>query len=338
MLRSKRPEHVELLPDVYLAPRSVTELFDAALSHYRDHFSLYMYTIALAVLPASLLQKMVYELWLKPMRIDQYSGTAYTTAAMFKGDFAVAAGLITGTGKAPIPGLLTIFLMFVGTAACTLVAAGILESKPVTPQMAVVRSLKRTGPLLAISVIIAAVSLGSLMAAYIVGGVVLIASASIPFPGANVAVGAVGILVVYFTACAPLAQHCFFAVQIVLIEGRSPWQVWDRNRLLVRQRRFRYALLSFACIPPILLLTGSAVIYSAYQLYEQLVVHPLAVHVSATSGVVAATVAANLLVIAILPYVAILITFLYYDFRMRRECIDLRLLAEQHTSTESLAQ
>ncbi len=338
MTRRQCPEQTTTAPDVVLTPRSVTELFDAALAHYKSNFAVYLYTMVVAVFPAALVQKFAYEIWFKPMLIDQVSNLTVSKGAQFNNYVSNFAFVMLGSNNPVWPGILGLFLMFCGTAACVLLTSGEFALKPVTPKEALIQTARSSGWLLACATILIIAACGSLIVGYVVAMIIGGIIALIPFPASN-AVGSISALVLgYIFACVPLAQHCYFAIQIVLIEGKTPWQVWDRNCILVRQRQLRSAVLSFASLPLIVLLTTVVVLGSASDLIEQLVIHPLAVHFSAAAGNALANIVVNLMVIILLPYVAIVTTFIYYDYRMRREALDIRVFAERTEVSEGAAQ
>ncbi len=338
MTRRQLPDTPGANLDVVLAPRSATDLFDSALEHYRNNFATYLYTMVLAVFPIELIQKFIFEIWFKPALAEQFSGVTLSKAAQFYNIVATVAYIVLGSGRTLWPGLLGLFLIFVGTGACSLIVAGGLELKPVAPKAALIQCTKASGRLLVCASILGVAASCSFVVGYLIAIIVGSTIAVLPIPAAAEIGTIIAVVLGYILTCIPLAQHCFFAIQIVLIEGKSPWRLWDRNCILIRQLRLRNAVAAFASLPIIVVLTALVVLQTGHSLLTKLVINPLAVHISAVVAAALQNIVVNLMVIALMPYVAIVTTLLYYDYRIRREALDLRVLGENPGSRTSNSQ
>jgi hypothetical protein len=286
-------------------PRSATEIVDAAIQLGRRHYAPLVTLGALVALPGLVLGLVV--VWLMPQ------------PAQMNADFGAAMG---DMGLVLALSLVSMCWLFVGFGALVASAsAAYVDGRALEPVEALRRALRRAGPLvvghLAAVVLVSLVVGAGLLALGIVAGLVAagmgIATGGAPGPTA----AAIGVLAAVVTVVGMGVGGLFAWARFVnvtaaiMLEGAGAFASVGRSNALVRGHSWRVAGVvgMMGVLYVVTYLTTWAVGY-------------LFVRSAEISGNIA-----GVLVVAVYPFIASLLTLLYYDLRIRREGYDLELMA-----------
>lgn len=288
-------------------PRSATEIVDAAIQLGRRHYAPLVTLGAIVALPGLVLG--LVTLWLMPQQAEIQAGVALPS------DF----------GLALLVSLVSLCWLFVGFGALVASASSAyVEGRALEPREALRRALARAwtlvfGHLLAVVLVSVVVMIGLFVLA--MGAGLALAGVGIATGGAGAgssitttAIAGVAIAVTTIgMGVGGLLAYARFAnvTAAIMLEGATATQSLGRSNALVRGHSLRVA----GVVGIMWLLYFVA--YGTAWAIGYLVVRSMEI-----SGNVA-----GVLVVAAYPFIASLLTILYYDLRIRREGYDLELMA-----------
>ncbi|HZO89282.1 MAG TPA: hypothetical protein VFB38_13195 [Chthonomonadaceae bacterium] len=312
-----------------LLPQTLAGVFDEAFDLYKRHFSTLALTAALLYLPAHIVLNGLLYLWLRPLQTEL---AAQRGSADFDVFFQV--GLV--------------FLLF----SLVVMAALILTTGPVAVavsdlylgrRVSVREAYRRARPhllrLFGGWLVVALAFIGiSFVSFFVITVLLALILSALGLRGTNsglteeigVVVGLLMVLCPYFVGCMVLARNYLFTTQLIVLEGLGVSQVSPRNTQLVGKARFWRSFWAVFFLPILSFGLISMISYSARSALSLVPLPPLADFLATTAVSVAAS-------FFIQPYWMIFLTLLYYDYRVRREGLDLRILSANLPQPEQAA-
>ncbi len=302
-------------------PQTLPGVFDEAFDLYKRHFLILATIVAVGLIPSDILLHTIVALWLRPLDAH-LSGLANanpdSVVLLRIGQFFL------GEPRYSISGILGYIIPILLSAPISIAISDIYIGRTPTVKECYLRSRPYLlsmvwGYCLMILVFIGvvAVSAGIMM---IPGGIIvgLVSAAGVPEIG--LVIFAILMLLPYFIGCGVAARNFLFMTPLTVLEGLPASYVSFRNNQLVGKKRFWRTWTAVTFLLPIViglqLLVGGSIdsALSALQLPSILTFVLNAVLSTATRFFIA-------------PYWVIFVTLLYYDYRVRREGFDVRVLS-----------
>lgn len=315
-----------------LLPSTLAGVFDEAFDLYKRHFAAFAMTIAAIVIPLQIVLQIVESVWLRPMalRLNAQGGAADLSLAFF----TYLGYFLTGTPRTDSPGILTLAALAVASGAITLLVADIYSGK----QPSVRTTLRGVRPYVL-----------SLIGGWTLAGVVFLAAAAIAFTVLSIlftlvvmatasllgqvsetvtTIGALGmILSTYAFAAAVLAYYFVFTTPLIVLERAPASQVSARNIQLAGKNRFWRTWGAVTFLPLVTLGLMMLILWSTELMLERLQLPPL---INFMTDLALSTA----ILLFFQPYWMVFLTLLYYDYRIRREGFDVRLLSANFPGVE----
>jgi hypothetical protein len=138
----------------------------------------------------------------------------------------------------------------------------------------------------------------------------------------------------YFSCMAVFARSFLFLTPLTVLEGLPATYVPFRNNQLVGKKRFRRSWAAASALP-ILLISFQAILY--YSIQGALEV----LHLPSIVEFIVLSALSSAIYFFLAPYWTIFMTLLYYDYRVRREGFDVRVLSltnQDQTAEKEAAQ
>ncbi len=302
-------------------PQTLAGVFDEAFDLYKRHFGLLAMIVAVGLIPTEILRNTVIALWLHPLDAH-LSGAANAnpdSMVMLRiGQF------IFGEPRAGFPGLLAFIVLILLSAPISVAVSDIYFGRSTT----VKDCYKRSRPYFMNMVwgycLIALVSIGvafaGVMVASIVGATMAAIFIGVGIPEIGAVVFVVFMLLPYFFCFGIIARNFVFMTPLTVLEGLPASFVGYRNNQIVGKKRF-WRTWAAASALPILLISLQAILNLSIESTLQVLHLPSVVDFTATAALGSATH------FFLAPYWTIFVTLLYYDYRVRREGFDVRVLS-----------
>jgi hypothetical protein len=304
-----------------LAARSTSGIFDHAFDLYKRNFKTLALISALLYFPTQILLHALFNTWLLPLQAH------LTTPAGEMDPMAMLSlllgGLLIGGPEYGLPGVIAAGVLVLSSGPlCVAVADLTLGRTPTVRE-----SYRRARPALFrllfgwafIALICFGIAFcglfGVLLLAVMAGGA-LGASAG---PTVMLALMLIGIVGVYLSCMAIVAQYALFTTPLLTLEGLGISAAWERNRQLVRRARFLPVWAAGSILPVVVFGLQYLILLSSYFTVN-------AFHLSPWIEYALDEVFTGAAVLLFQPYITILITVLYYDCRVRGEGLDIILL------------
>jgi hypothetical protein len=306
-----------------LLPQTLGGVFDEAFDLYKRHFATLALIVAVAYLPTQLALHGLVETWLRPIlvRTEWTQGAPADLGAVFTAFFGC---FLTGIPQAGIPGLFSVAALILVSGPITVAISDIYLGRQTSLRSAY-RGVQRyflrlLGGWSLVALAFIGIALISFFSLAMILGLLATALSGIGLPDA---VGMIFfllmLLVPYLIACAFVAHSYIFLTPLVVLEGSTVSSTPSRNAQLVGKKRFRrtWAAVFFL---PIVVFGLELLILSSFQSVLE------TAHLPESLQFLAEMAAATAISFFLLPYLIIFPTLLYYDYRVRREGFDVRLL------------
>ena len=302
-------------------PQTLAGVFDEAFDLYKRHFGLLAMIVAVGLIPTEILRNTVIALWLHPLDAH-LSGAANANPDSMV--MLCIGQFIFGEPRAGFPGLLAFIVLILLSAPISVAVSDIYFGRSTT----VKDCYKRSRPYFMNMVwgycLIALVSIGvafaGVMVASIVGATMAALFIGVGIPEIGAVVFVVFMLLPYFFCCGIIARNFVFMTPLTVLEGLPASFVGYRNSQIVGKKRF-WRTWAAASAVPILWISLQAILDLSIESTLQVLHLPSIVDFTATAALGSATH------FFLAPYWTIFVTLLYYDYRVRREGFDVRVLS-----------
>ncbi len=309
-----------------LLPQTLSGVFDEAFDLYKRHFTTLMLIVALLYLPMQVIVSLLSYQWMLPLMKGLQPGSQPNTPDMNAVFFLIFAGIVSIT--------LTFGVLTLTTGPISVAVSDIYLGRTTSVRAAYRQGLRHWGRLLGGWIIVGLVC----FLVYFVSAFVLVMGMSLLLVGVGMAfasssnvgsvvmsvfslvMGLVVALIPYGLCCAVLAKSYIFTTQLVTLEGLAVSDIPGRNAQLVGKTRF-WRTFGAICFLPILTFGLQGLISLSIQSTLS------AVRLSALPLFLAQTALSTAVGLFFLPYWMIFLTLLYYDYRIRREGLDVRILS-----------
>jgi hypothetical protein len=287
---------------VPLRPMTVGDLLDEPFVLLRAHFRDLLLFSAIAVVPAQLIGAYLQRGLLGQLGLDRMLSDPETFSLTVTSDpgATVAGWIVTGVNT------LVLLPVAVALVARLAVSATIGEAPPTR---VLVRGALRRMPVLAATWVL---GLGIIAAPLVVGTVLAALGGGLAVAGALLLVVAVPIALIAFTLLAA-------APTVAVVEHGGPLASLRRSAALLRPRFWAVAgALSLSFLVGSLVQTALAGIPRTFAFFGDV-----------TGGWLLLAGGSTIAGLIVTPYTAIVATLIYLDARVRREALDVRILAER---------
>lgn len=322
-----------------LLPQSLGRLFDEAFDLYKTHFAVLALIVALIFIPTHIGLHAVENLWLTPLsnqiRADGGDDNIFPVMG------TALLGMLTGSPGNGVPGLLSLLISFMVSGPVALAVSDIIQGRTVTVRSAYRKSGQIMWRLLwgwmlialgficvtAVCMIVLVMLLGFLM--MMLQSIGLMQTGG----GEEIAVFFMILVVIcpYVCGCLMTAYFFAFMAPLVALEGLSVKNVLSRNSQLIGKKIFWRTSAAITFLPLVTLGLQFLTMWGFTSLMEMMKPPPWLNFLSS------ATIAC-ILSCFFQPYWMIFLTMLYFDARMRREGLDIRMLADRVHRKEAAAQ
>lgn len=306
-------------------PQSLSGLFDTAFELYRRHFLTLVSVTALALIPAQMIAYALVNLWLLPLvaQVGSESNDAGLIVRILLG------GLLTGRPDYGVPGVLEFLALALASAPLAVTLSGLTTDRTVTLRESYSRALPALPRVLMAWLIGALAFLGTWVMSLFgcLLGIGLLYSLLRGNESDWLAFGSLFLLALipYAIATALLAYTYVFATPILSLESVSLLALFTRQQQLVANKRFRRVWGAVFCLPQITYGLQFLILYSLKLLLDSvsglLFLSPL-VHTGLDALFAALTG------LFFQTYLLIFVIVLYQDCRIRRDGLDMRVLAD----------
>jgi hypothetical protein len=301
-------------------PQTLGGVFDEAFDLYKRHFSTLAMIVAIALIPTQILLHTIVAIWLRPLA-HSLSGPNPDVDLLLLMRFGY---FLTGDPREGYPGLISLVLPILISGPMSVAVSDIYLRK--TPSAW--DAYRRARPFLP-----------RLLGGYILIGLAFIAVTAVSFLVLSMVMGVlatvvswlgaeeIGIVFVilmilgpYLLGCALVARDFAFTTPILVLEGAPLSFLSSRNKQLVGPTRFRRTWGALVFLP--------IVTFGLQFLILQAIVMTLhSFAVPALLQFIVETALGTATAFFFQPFWMIFITLLYYDYRVRREGFDLRVLS-----------
>ncbi|HLK61771.1 MAG TPA: hypothetical protein VKU00_34815 [Chthonomonadaceae bacterium] len=309
--------------DEELAPQSVTGIFDEAFDLYKRHFGVFVMIAAVILLPIQLACYALHAVWLQKLAADVAAHTQSGTED-YGGTLLVWFGyFLIGDPRRGIPGIFSFCAPFLISGPISVaVSDSYLGRQP--SMRAAYRAMSGYLPRLIGTYLLAglaciAVAAGGAMVISVVVSLLALALAWV-LPEVWGITTLVLALVPYIVAAAFMARYFALTTPVAVLEGAPTLYVTGRNSQLVGRLRYRATILAMVFLPLLTFGFQYILIYSVDSSMAQFMLPDAVQFLIRTCAGAAAFC-------FIQPYWMIFVTLLYYNYRVQRECFDVRILS-----------
>ncbi len=304
-----------------LLPQPLSGVFDEAFDIYKRHFVTLASIVAILFLPLQTLLYALANLWLRPLAAHVTDNDTLGWTALIFGRMFV------GGPEYALPGVLTILALIVVSAPLTVALSDIYVGKSPVLRDCYRRAMPRAPRLimawvLGLFAFFALVSVASFVYLAILGTFATVYTyAHGPAPEIAISIVTyVGLPLPYVAGMSIIAYSFSFTTPLIVLEDASVSGVPTRNALLVGKKRFLRCWAACTFLPVLVLGLQAVILASSGSALGALRLPPLINFVLETS-------LSAILVFFLMPYMMIFLTALYYDYRVRREGFDVRVLS-----------
>lgn len=305
-----------------LMPQTIASVFDEAFDLYKRHFALLAMMVAVGLIPIELLRNVVIAVWLHPL--DAHLSGLKETAAVSQ-ILLVLGQLVFGEPRAGFPGILSLSVQIVLGAPVAVAISDLYFGR--TPNVR--DCYRRCRPYLLGMVggygLVFLVSVGVLAVSAIaiacVFGLIALPFVYLRLPDVAAAIFLIPTIVLPYFACMGfIARNFVFLTPLTILEGQSASYASVRNFQLIGKKRFARTWAATAALP-ILIFSFEAILTNSIGPVIQML------HVPSLVDFILSTAVSTAVHLFLAPYWIIFVTLLYYDYRVRREGLDLRMLS-----------
>jgi hypothetical protein len=317
----------ELKREDLLAPRRIGGVFDLAFDIYRAHFRTLLTTVVVLLLPMQAVLYVLYNTWLKPLSnyADAHSDDAGPALTLIGG------GMLTGVPHFGIPGMLSLLILAVTSAPVAIAIADIYRGS--TPYwLDCYRRVFHQIPRVIGGWIIVALAFVTVLCFTFVLCFILLICAGILFRNSGrmpdvvaVVLFVLGTVLPYVLGMTLVAFNFCFTTPLIVLENLPITLIPSRNWQLVGKRR---ALRTWAAIVflPLVFFTVQGFMLGSISSFLGLLLGLFAIPPLYQFTI--ETTLTILLIAFLQPYLLVFLNVLYFDFRIQREGLDIRLLAD----------
>lgn len=308
--------------DDLLVGRSIGGVFDLAFDIYRKHFSPLLTTVAVLLLPMQTLLYLLANAWLKPLSVFVDSHADDAGASML----LIGGGMLIGYPQAGIPGLLSLLLLAVASAPVAAAIADIYRGKApswpdcyrrVYPQIPGVLM----GWLNVVLAFVAVLVFSSIICFIILMIALLALQNKVPETVYTVIV-LIMLILPYLLGMTLIAFTFGFTTPLIVLEDIPLTLIPFRNRQLVNKRRAFSTWAAIVFLPIVFFIVQALMLISIDSCLNLFSLWP-------NLRFLIETALTGMLIVFLQPYLLIFINVLYFDFRIQRDCLDIRLLMAQ---------
>lgn len=324
-LASSLPSETNSIP----SSLSASALFDQAIDLLRVNFVSIFLTVALILFPLQLIEQYITAMWLDP------AGALINT----QGDSAdplqmllVAIGFVlTGVPRNAIPGVMLLGAVLFASAPVAACVSHQICGKPVSVINGYRQSFARIPQLVFAALLsgLCCLTIWFFTTFFlVVGGLLCLGVISIVIAGFGDAQPAVWLTVIYMLICivVPYAITCVFfgrtfalVVPVIVVERASVMTAVSRSRQLSSSVPYSTTLLTFGMLPITVFAVQHMLMFGCDSMLQLLDLSPLWQYACSTA-VCAITIC------LLHSYWMVFLSRLYFDYRIRRECLDIRML------------
>jgi len=309
-----------------LVARTLSGLFDESFDVYKRNFKTLALIAAVLFFPTQIALHGCYETWIRPLQLRIV--TPWEDPDPLSALLAILGACLIGAPEYGLPGVLS-FVVFalVSGPLCVAVSDILLGRLP-----SIKEAFRRAGPaalrllcgwicagLMCLGIAFACGALTFVVAAFV--GISMGAEAG---AGAMMVIWLCGLAATYVLSVAVVARYAVFMAPLVVLEGLSITAVWDRNRQLVGRVRFSHTVAAAAALPLLVFGLQYLILFSVDAAIG-------AVHLTSIADFVVRIAFTAGIVLFFQPYFMVMITALYYDYRVRGEGFDVVLLSTRQT-------
>ncbi len=303
-------------------------VFDEAFDLYKRRFGLLALIVALIYIPSQILMYAMGNLWLKPAYAQSNATDTDYIAIMT----TVLLGFLIGSPQEGVPGFLPLMFSFMASGPVSKAVGSIVMGRKTSVRDAYRGSfpvLMRLGWAWTLfAFVIIASGAVSWIVIFLVFSLIVIALSAAGLTAAteaiSVLVAILLFLVPYLFATALGAVFFAFFAPAVAIEKLTIAGAVGRTVQLVRKGLFLRVWAAVTLLPIVIYGLQILILLSASSFTA-------ALHLPALGEFLLVTAFANGVCFFLQPYWMVFIALLYYDFRIRREGLDIRAILEGET-------
>lgn len=304
-----------------LLPQPLSGVFDEAFDIYKRNFVTLASIVAIIFLPLQTLLYALANLWLRPLAAHVSDNDTLGWTALIFGRMFV------GGPEYALPGVLTILTLIVVSAPLTVALSDIYVGKPPLLRDCYRRAIPRVPRLilawvLGLFAFFALSSVAAIVYLMVLGTLATVYTFS-HGPAPEIVIGIVtylGMPLPYILGMSIIAYSFSFTTPLIVLENASVGAVPTRNAQLVGRKRFLRCWAACTFLPVLVLGLQAIILVSSASALGALHLPPLLNFMLETS-------LSAVLVFFLMPYMMIFLTALYYDYRVRREGFDVRVLS-----------
>lgn len=308
-------------------PQTLAGVFDEAFDLYKRHFPLLAMIVAVGLIPTEILRNIIVAVWLHPLdaHLSGVSSANPDSIVLLRlGQF------FFGEPRSGFAGILALIVLVLLSAPISIAVSDIYFGRETTVR----DCYRRSRPyivsmmwgycqvlLISIGVLFVGLTVVTMIAAVVAG---VIAGAGGPEIAFVVFLGLM--LLPYFFCCGIIARSFLFVTPLTVLEGLPASFVPYRNNQLVGKKRFRRSWAATAAVP-ILWISFQAILNSSVMSALEVL------HLPSIANFIAVSALGTAVHFFMAPYWTIFVTLLYYDYRVRREGFDVRVLSLTNPET-----
>lgn len=305
-------------------PQTLAGVFDEAFDLYKRHFGLLAMIVAVGLIPTEILRNTIIAIWLHPLDAHLSGPGASNPDSMVMlriGQF------LFGEPRIGFPGLLAVIVLILLSAPVSVAVSDIYFGRSASVKDCYRRSrpyfMKMAGGYCLVALVAIGVAFASLIVLSIPAGLIagLVTSVGAPEIAVVVVVVVVAFMFLpYFISCGIVARNFVFMTPLTVLEGLPASFVAYRNHQLVGKKRFWRTWAAVSALP---------ILWIGFQSIFDLSIDSAmqALHLPSIVDFTAAAALGSATHFFLAPYWTIFVTLLYYDYRVRREGFDVRVLS-----------
>jgi len=321
-LESERSVSEQFASDYLLVAHSIGGIFDLAFDIYRRYFRTLLTTVAILLLPMQTLLYLLSNVWLKPLSyfVDSHPDDAGASMLLIGG------GMLIGYPQAGIPGLLSLMLLAVASAPVAAAVADIYRGKKpswadcyrrVYPQIPRVIM----GWIIVVLAFTTVIVMATIVSFIIIIICLLVLKNKAPETLYYI-IGLIMLILPYLLGMTLLAFTFGFTTPLVVLEDLPVTLIPSRNWQLVDKRRAFRTWATIVFLPLVFFFVQALMLGSIDSLLNLF-------SLWSSLRFLIETALTVMLIVFLQPYLLIFINVLYFDFRIQRDCLDIRLLMAQ---------
>lgn len=303
-----------------MAPMTLGGLFDDAYILYKKHFLTLALVVAIIYLPIQIILHACVNIWLNPLgtylSIDKKALDDPILALVNGGAYC-----LTGIPSSGYPGIISLLTSYILTGPIAIAIGNLTLGKPITISTSYRSFIGLSGKLILNWILM--VFLGSIIF-WTVSMFLLIPSTLTPFSMLFLPISLTLAIVLTF---APLTYWFALVPPIIALENVSLFKAMSRNSALVKNSNFRRCWFATLFVPSITYGLQILMLFSVTSFIN-------ALNIDSWLRFLLSSLLISLVSFIFQPYAMIFTTLLYFDVRIRTECLDIRFLVDQLPSME----